>query len=80
MMRSASARTARIAIRFAQLMHQVIVQRLGLCSHVGDRVVPSLIRLFVHPVQGPARRLVEVIGDLAVQIDQPLEILGWFLW
>ena len=65
----------RVGIEFkpAQLVAQIVMQRLRPRHHVGDRVVLA-IGVLLHARAGGARPILERVGPLFVEIQQPLEI------
>ena len=75
MIRSHSAISLGVELQLAELMHQVVLQRFGPVGDVGDHVVGP-VGIFLHAVGRAAGRFLEVLGHLAVEIQQPLEVVG----
>ena len=62
-------------VELAELVHQIVLQRFGPLGDVGDDVVGPL-GVFLDAAGGAAGRFFEVVGHFAVEIEQPLEIVG----
>ena len=73
-MRSAIGRKLRLQVEPAELIVQVVLQRLRPGDHVGHRVVLALAGFFDSLLDGRAT-LLEVVGPLLVHLQQPLEIV-----
>ena len=74
MIRSAMARSFGIELEPAQLIVEVVLQRLRAGGHVGHRVVLALAFLLDAAPRGPGV-LLEMVGPLLVHLQQPLEVL-----
>ena len=61
-----------IQFQFAQLMQQVIIERLRTRDDVRHRIVATIV-FFLHAIRRASRRFVEVVGHLAIKILQTLK-------
>jgi hypothetical protein len=62
-------------VQLAELVHQIVLQRLGAFRDVGNHIVGPL-GIFLHAAGRAAGRLLEVFGDLAVEVEQTFEVVG----
>jgi len=67
-----------VQIDIGQLPEEMIVERFRAAFDVRDRVMAA-IGVLVHAVGRTAGRLVEVLGHFAVEVEEPLEVVGRLL-